>query len=56
MITPMKSNKPDFPENAILRAVEASAPIDAWTIDELNQYADLESVRDAWAHSESLAA
>jgi hypothetical protein len=43
-------------DNAILRAVNDSAPIDSWSIDELNQFAELESVRDAWAQSEQLAA
>jgi hypothetical protein len=56
MITLITPNEPKFLENAILRAVEDSAPIDAWTIDELNQCADLDSVRDAWSHTEPLAA
>jgi hypothetical protein len=43
-----------FGEDAIVFAVEADAPIDAWTIDELNQYSELESVRSAWTHSETL--
>ena len=44
--------EPNFVESAILRAIEAAAPIDAWTIDELDQYADLDSVRSAWMHSD----
>lgn len=55
MITPITPDESSYVESAILRAVEASAPIAAWTIDELNQFADLDSVRDAWAHTERLA-
>jgi hypothetical protein len=28
---------------------ESEAPFDAWTLDELDHFADLDSVRSAWA-------
>lgn len=43
-------------DNAILPAIDDVAPMDAWTIDELDQYADLDSVRCAWMHSDGPSA
>ena len=33
-------------------AAEAEEPIAVWTLDELDQFADLDSVRSAWAHTD----
>jgi hypothetical protein len=56
MITQITPGEPTFIDNAILRAIDAAAPIDAWTIDELDQYADLDSIRSAWMHSDGASA
>lgn len=39
---------PDRLADALLLADDADAPIDEWTIDELEQSADLGSLRSAW--------
>ena len=46
----------DFPADAILCAEEAEEPIAVWTLDELDQFADLDSVRSAWACTDGLHA
>ena len=44
-----------LPADAILSTDEAEEPIAVWTLDELDQYADLDSVRSAWAHADGPA-
>ena len=34
-----------FEADAILRAEDADTPVDAWSLDELDRFADLDSVR-----------
>lgn len=46
----------DFPADAILSADETDAPIAEWTIDELYQFSDLDSVRLAWTRTDSAPA
>lgn len=38
----------DFGAGAILSADDCEAAVDAWSLDELAQLADLETVRHAW--------
>lgn len=52
----MLQSEPCFIENAILRVIEAAAPLDAWTIDELDQDAALDAVRSAWTQSSDASA
>jgi hypothetical protein len=40
---------PDRLDEALLLADDSDAPIDEWTLDELEQSADLGSLRSAWA-------
>ena len=47
------STRYDAPlSDAMLAAAEAEEPIAEWTLDELDHYADLDSVRSAWAHTD----
>lgn len=43
--------KMGFRNTVLLSTNEATVPIDVWTMDELDQYADLDSVRSAWINS-----
>jgi len=43
-----------FFANAILGAEESDSPIAVWTLDELEQLADLDSVRAARSHTDGL--
>lgn len=43
----------DFSAGAILSAEDSDAPVDAWSLDELEQLADLESVRQAWGRQDA---
>jgi hypothetical protein len=45
-------NEMNFSADEMLSADHAGAPIDVWTLDELDQYADLDSVRLAWTHTD----
>jgi hypothetical protein len=43
----------EFAAGAILSAAtESNAPVDAWSLDELEQLSDLESVRQAWGRQD----
>ena len=43
-----------FEADAILRAEDADTPVDAWSLDELDRFADLDSVRAAWSRTDDL--
>jgi hypothetical protein len=46
-------NRPDaaLMADPFLDADEADAPIDEWTLDDLDRSADLSSLRSAWANA-----
>ena len=39
---------PATADDAMLKIDEPDAPVDAWTLDELDQLGDLRSLRSAW--------
>ena len=43
---------PDLLADAIFDADDADAPIDEWTLDDLERSADLSSVRSAWTQAD----
>lgn len=43
----------DSGTGAILSAADCEAAVDAWSLDELEQLADLESVRQAWGRQDA---
>lgn len=45
-----------FEADAILRAEDADSPVDAWSLDELDRFADLDSVRAAWSRTDDVGA
>jgi len=38
----------------ILSSDEADAPVDAWSLDELDRFADLDSVHAAWSRTDNV--
>jgi hypothetical protein len=40
--------------DAVLSDEEDDAPVVAWSLDELDQLSDLDSVRSAWGHTDEL--
>jgi hypothetical protein len=40
--------------DAILRAEDADTPVDAWSLDELDRFADLDSVRAARSRTDDV--
>jgi hypothetical protein len=43
---------PDLLADAMFDADDADAPIDGWTLDDLERSADLSSVRSAWTQAD----
>jgi hypothetical protein len=43
---------PDLLADAMVDTDDADAPIDEWTLDELERSADLSSVRSAWTRAD----
>jgi len=42
----------EYAAGEILPAEDADAPVDAWSLDELERFADLDSVRAAWSRAD----
>lgn len=52
--TPMSLHDDSGPDDAILGPDEADGPIEEWTLDEFDRFADLRSTRGAWAAADEL--